>query len=201
MYNNQVPLMFEKVGFLSLMPLSFWTKDLLKRCDFIQNWIDTKKPHIFWLSGLFFPQAFFTGALQNHARKHVVAIDKLSFDFSIMDHVTFDKVDFYPDAGAHVYGIYLEGATWNVKGHHLDEAIPKQLYYEMWPIHMIPCENRKKPEGCYECPMYKTLARRGLLSTTGHSTNFVLLISLKAGDKTSAQWTVSGLAAFLALKT
>ena len=60
-----------------MMPLSFWTKDLLKRIDFMQNWIDTRKPTCVWISGLFFPQAYFTATMQNFARKFIIAIDKL----------------------------------------------------------------------------------------------------------------------------
>jgi hypothetical protein len=42
-------------------------------------------------------------------------------------------------------------------------------------IHLIPKADRQVPvRGIYNCPVYKVVSRRGTLSTTGHSTNFVM---------------------------
>lgn len=68
-----------------MKPLASWTEDLNHRIDFLREWIDHGTPKCFWISGFFFPQAFLTGTLQNYARKHVIAIDKLSFQFHYLD--------------------------------------------------------------------------------------------------------------------
>jgi dynein heavy chain len=92
LYNNQVPKMWADRGFLSLKPLSSWLEDLIKRVSFLSDWVEHGTPKVFWISGLFFPQAFITGMLQNYARKDVIAIDKVSFDFVYMDQTTAAEV-------------------------------------------------------------------------------------------------------------
>jgi dynein heavy chain len=74
-------------GFLSLKPLGSWIEDLISRVRFLNEWIKEGTPKIFWMSGFFFPQAFVTGSLQNYARKKTIAIDKISYKFSLLDHL------------------------------------------------------------------------------------------------------------------
>jgi dynein heavy chain len=67
-------------------------------------------------------------------------------------------------------------------------------------IHLVPQADRKTPEkGIYNCPVYKVVSRRGTLSTTGHSTNFVMMFELPTLEL-EEDWIRAGVAAFLALR-
>ena len=84
-----------------------------------------------------------------------------------------------PDDGCIVFGLYLEGARWDETKCVLAESRPKELFTQMYPIMLLPKANRVlKSKGVYVCPCYKTLERAGMLSTTGHSTNFVLPLEI-----------------------
>lgn len=178
----------------------------------MKKWIDNGTPTVFWISGLFFPQAFFTGCLQNYARKHVIAIDELDLEVKIYDEISPHEVHEKPEDGCYTYGMYLEGARWNNTTHMLDDSKPKQLYTELPMIWFLPKKNRRKPEtvsititsfllfqGIYNCPVYKVLSRAGTLSTTGHSTNFVMFLELPSKEAEDI-WINAGVAAFLALR-
>ena len=82
--------------------------ELVDRCEFMQRWANHGTPSKFWLNSFFFPQAFLTGALQNHARRTKTAIDRLSFGFSVQDSANPDQVaDLENGAnGVLVYGMY-----------------------------------------------------------------------------------------------
>ena len=75
-----------------MKPLGSWVQDLNDRVNFLQKWIDGGTPNVFWISGLFFPQAFITGSLQNYARKNVIAVDKIGFDYKIMDTTSYTDI-------------------------------------------------------------------------------------------------------------
>jgi len=200
LYNQRVPTAWGDV-FLSLKPLMPWVEDLTARISFFTKWVDRGTPDVFWISGFSFPQAFITGTLQNYARKMKVAIDRISFDFKYMDHVNPEDIKKKPEDGVYITGIYLEGAKWDFDEHCLTDPKPKELYSEMPLIWLIPRVDRIDPtSGVYMCPIYKVLSRAGTLSTTGHSTNFVMFIEITS-KRSQEEWVKAGVAGFLALRS
>lgn len=114
--------------------------------------------------------------------------------------MTYKDVKAKPESGCYLYGLYLEGCRWDYDAEQLADSEPKKLFVEMPMIHFLPVQNREKPKtGIYECPVYKVLSRNGTLSTTGHSTNFVLDLELPT-DCPQSKWIKAGVACFLALK-
>jgi dynein heavy chain len=200
MFNNTVPPGWAKVGFLSMKPLASWINDCNDRIDFLDNWIATGTPIKFWFSGFFFPQAFLTGTLQNYARKNNIPIDRVAFNYDFRDDITHEDIKERPDDGVFVFGLFLEGCKWDFNTHVLAESDPKKLFQELPLLHLVPVIDRVKPvDGIYLSPTYRILSRQGTLSTTGHSTNFVINLELPSADK-SSKWILAGVACFLALR-
>lgn len=118
----------------------------------------------------------------------------------ILDNLTHNDITEKPEDGVYIYGIFLEGANWNYKKHLIDQPIPKELFSDLPLMHIFPTKEKEAGKfQLYNCPMYKVVSRRGTLSTTGHSTNFVMNIELPTKEKEDV-WVRAGVAAFLSLR-
>ncbi|XP_055840841.1 dynein axonemal heavy chain 3 isoform X1 [Episyrphus balteatus] len=204
---GQLPRAWLSKSYPSLKPLASYISDFLARLQFFQRWIDHGEPTVYWLSGFYFTQSFITGVLQNYSRKHRYQIDLIGVQFNVTNFETDQEES--PELGAYVKGLFLEGARWNRELKCLDESFSKILFDTLPIILMMPVLKSEAGFGdddgvgassssssslrTYDCPIYKTSERRGVLSTTGHSTNFVMYIQLKS-KVTSTHWINRGTA-------
>ncbi|XP_058967936.2 dynein axonemal heavy chain 6 [Pocillopora verrucosa] len=210
--NNQVPTMWANAAYPSLKPLGSWVKDLLLRCMFIEQWIERGAPKSFWISGFFYPQGFLTGTLQNHARKYNQPIDQLSFHYNVLPHyrsqeevsearaklgpddtLPMDEEIESPEDGVLVHGLFIDAARWDDDKMMLGDALDGEMNPPCPILHMEPRMNYTPDPSLYTSPLYKTSARAGVLSTTGHSTNFVVAVYLPT-DLSSDFWIEKGTA-------
>jgi dynein heavy chain len=176
---NKLPGPWMSVSYPSLKPLSSYIDDFLERYKFMQRWIQNGIPYMFWFSAYFFQQAFLTGIKQNFARKDKVAIDRVVENYQVM------KMDFVPeqspDRGAYINGLFMDGARWDDSQMCVEDSFPKVLWSDMASIWLKPVvieDDDRNYDKLYKCPIYKTSERKGVLSTSGHSSNFIMWLEI-----------------------
>ncbi|KAJ8737205.1 hypothetical protein PYW07_000476 [Mythimna separata] len=211
--NNRVPNMWHKKGYNSLKTLGSWIFDLTLRIDFMEKWLVEGLQPSSWVSGLFFPQGLLTGSLQSYARRYRVPIDALMFDFyplpmflsqedvykqNTRKKSTVEEQNVYlflerPEDGINIHGLFIDAGRWDMRANLLVDPFPGQMNPPLPVVWFRPVLALPKPDPRYEAPLYKTSERAGVLSTTGHSTNFVLPVLLPS-DQTQSFWIIRGTA-------
>ena len=141
-----------------------------------------------------------TSAMQVHARSCKIAIDELRFNI-LARKQSIKEMTELPEIGVNTHGLFLQGCDWQNDNAVLAESRKGILFVEMPVLWLKPethveyasfLKGLEKPQ--YQCPLYKTSERRGTLSTTGHSTNFVMYIQLNYLDRDPNHWCRRGVA-------
>jgi len=94
----------------------------------------------------------------------------------------------------------MDGARWDDDKMYIEDSFPKVLWCEMSSIWLKPVEldqDDTDPDAVYQCPIYKTSDRKGVLSTSGHSSNFIMFVALPhscTGLHSEKFWTKRGVA-------
>jgi dynein heavy chain len=197
---GRVPDAWKGRSFSSRKPLAAYVTEFLERIRMLEAWIDVGPPPAFWISGFFFTQSFLTGAAQNYARKYVIPIDDVTFDPQTMPaDVNRESVKEKPEDGAYVYGMFLEGCRWNYAKGVLDESEPKVLFTPAPTFWLRPCRTAEvRSFLAYSCPLFKTADRRGVLATTGHSSNYVMRVPVPSAVDPQ-HWILRGVCMLLSL--
>ena len=182
MYNcfvfQRVPAPWENAGYPCLKPLPSWVEDFMGRIKFMGDWLLNGPQKAYWLSGFFFPQGFMTAVKQTYSRENQIAVDTLRIGCE-MTSFDMDGIPSAPEYGAYVFGLFMEAGRFDREKMLMDDSKPRVLFDEMPCIWLKPVITEEyNPENVYNCPLYKTSIRAGTLSTTGHSTNFVVALPI-----------------------
>ncbi|XP_074844510.1 dynein axonemal heavy chain 14, partial [Carettochelys insculpta] len=179
------------------------------------------QPSRFWLSGFFSPQGFLTAVLQNYARQNRSSVDSLTFGHNLLPTSPDEECNLTQvkrkqniiqaafkessptENGVVVFGLYIDGAQWNPTTHVLEEPFIYDRFYPLPEIVFLPQQIIQARRVCpdedqrelmhYECPLYRTPQRAGILLSTGLSTNFVTTVSLPT-LRMPSHWVTRGVA-------
>jgi len=196
--SQKVPLRWEKLAWASRASLGVWFADLLGRHAQLLAWTgDLALPKVSLISGFFNPMAFLVAVMQVASRKNDWALNKLVTTVDMTKKLTPEEVDAPARDGALVYGLFMEGARWDVAGGCMEDAFMKELYPKMPVIQLRSILAEKEDtRGIYRCPVYKQTER----ATPGFHTpgsGFVFMMQLKTKQPAS-KWVMAGVAMLLA---
>jgi len=195
---QKIPPMWNEVAYPCLKPLNSWVRDFEARIMFIKAWLRDGPPTSFWVPCFYFPQGFMTASMQVYARKTKIPIDALTFWTEPTD-ICDPSVAPAQEKGVNIHGLFIQGVGWDLSENMIAESEKGVLFFELPVIWLNPLEQdeliQREEEPCrYRCPVYKTSERKGVLSTTGHSTNFVTYLQLPSDNPDQGHWVRRGVA-------
>ncbi|GAB1603179.1 hypothetical protein Ahia01_000598400 [Argonauta hians] len=194
MFDARIPSYWQKISWES-SNLGFWFTELGDRNSQFRNWCFEGRPTAFWMTGFFNPQGFLTAMRQEVTRKYKHKGWALDSVYLQNDVTTKRKEETLaiPSEGVYIYGLYLEGASWDRSNARLQEAKPKILFEPMPVIHMYAA-NQVRPVDAktYLCPIYKKPCRTDL--------TFVASVTLKVENNTADKWVKRGVALLCDIK-
>lgn len=201
---------WEAKAWPSMKSLASEYADMLLRIIQLTTWSsELITPKSLWLPGLFNPTAYLTAVMQVTARRTGSPLDQMTTETHVTTFLKHEQIDYYPEDGAFIHGLYIEGARWPTgdeagdvemitgtptAGHLVDGRL-KELLPLMPVIYVkaVPVQPTWEPssvgylrrtKGVYECPVYTTSFR---------GPTYVFLSTLKTADPNS-KWILTGTA-------
>ena len=191
MFDAKVPVKWSKISWKS-STLGFWFTELLERDAQFKSWCFDKRPSVFWMTGFFNPQGFFTAMRQEVTRtKKGWALDNVICQ-NLMTRFSKEDIVDPPPEGVYIHGLFIEGASLDHKTGKLVESKPKVLFEPM-PVVFIYAINTTvgRDNKLYECPIYRKPDRT--------STNFIGSIDIES-EKSPKHWALRGVALLCDIK-
>ncbi|KAI9544461.1 hypothetical protein NQZ68_001334 [Dissostichus eleginoides] len=190
-FDARVPNLWRKVSWDS-STLGFWYTELLERNKQFHSWVFEGRPKAFWMTGFFNPQGFLTAMRQEVTRANKGwALDTVNLHNKVLKQAQ-EEITASPTEGVYVYGLYLEGASWDRKNVHLIESSPKVLFTPLPVIHMFAINSTAPMDPkLYICPIYKKPRRTDLNYITA-----VVLPTVQPPD----HWIMRGVALLCDIK-
>uniref|UniRef100_A0A7S2IQH3 Dynein heavy chain n=1 Tax=Haptolina brevifila TaxID=156173 RepID=A0A7S2IQH3_9EUKA len=196
LYDDKVPATWNKAAYPSMRALASWLSDMLARQRQLEAWTaDLSTPKVTWISGMFNPQAFLTAVMQVTARKNELPLDRLTTLTDVTKKSSPDEIESATRDGAYVYGMFMEGARWDMSTGMMEDSILKQLYCPM-PVILIKAAMMDKggQRDSFECPAYKTLTRNPV---DGKPTGgYIFTAGLKT-KQSANKWILAGVSLFM----
>ena len=165
-----------------------WFQGLLQRYDQLRKWLNDGRPKGYWMTGFFNPGGFLTAMKQEVSRQH--AKDKWALDDVVMEsRVTappkeIKEIKEEPKEGVYIYGLYLEGCSWDGKMNRLVDSDPKKLFVALPVLYVTGVLAKdKETQNVFSCPTYKIKKRTGL--------NFIAQFDLRTEDPVT-KWILRG---------
>merc|ERR1719493_439080 len=125
------------------------------------------------------------------------------------------------ERGVLIFGLFIDGAGWDGVNNTLQDLPPGVRFSSLPEVHLVPIRtdlvqsarnsittsttgktttsspSRTPPPTVtpiYSCPLYRTPLRTGTMSSTGHSTNYVMCIDIPIEGYSSDYWVSRGTA-------
>jgi len=161
LFLDRVPKRWENLAYPSLRSLGSWLSDLQSRIQQLNDWAANplETPVVTWISALFNPQSFLTAVMQATAQAQGLELDKLSLLTDVTKKMTAEEMTAPAKEGTYIWGLYLEGGSWNLSTAMLEPSKPREMYCAMPVINVKPVVIDKTETGIFMCPVYKTQQR------------------------------------------